>query len=100
MKKIEILTPAERMKKDKENYSTVRIARKHTDIDKSNFAIDIISCMKIELVKEDCNSFKKKLELGKLKNNVATNLVTGCIDTYCKNGVDIPNKAFNIYIYI
>lgn len=95
--KVKILTSKERREQDKLDSNAVRIARSYTDIDNSKFAIDVISCLDAEIVRQACNSFKNKLELGKFKKNVATNLVKECIEMYCKNGVEIPRKAFNIY---
>lgn len=95
--KVEILSVAERRQKDIDNNSCVRITRKYTNIDSSKFAKELISKLDESLVRKGCSSFKNKLELGKLKENCASNLLKECIDTYLKETVDLPKVVFNKY---
>ncbi|WP_455794863.1 helix-turn-helix domain-containing protein [Clostridium butyricum] len=95
--KVNILSIEERKQKDIDNNISVRLARKYTDIDSSKFDKELISNLDESLVREGCSSFKDKLELGKLKENCASNLLKECIDTYLKQGVDLPTEVFNKY---
>lgn len=96
-KEVRILSVEERKQKDIDNNISVRLARKYTNIDSSKFAKELISKLDESLVRKGCNSFKNKLELGKLKENCASNLLKECIDIYFKEGVDLPIVVFNKY---
>lgn len=95
--KVEILSVKERKQKDIDNNISVRIARKYTDIDSSSFAKELLSKLSESFVREGCSLFKNKLELGKLKQNCASNLLRECINVYIKQGVDLPTVVFNKY---
>lgn len=95
--KVKILSVKERKQKDIDNNISVRIARKYTDIDSSNFAKELLSKLSESFVREGCSLFKNKLELGKLKQNCASNLLKECIDVYIKQGIDLPTVVFNKY---
>ncbi|MDO5516403.1 MAG: helix-turn-helix domain-containing protein [Clostridium sp.] len=94
---VKILSVDERKQKDIDNSVSVRIARKYTNIDSSKFAKELISELSESLVRIGCSSFKDKLELGKLKENCASNLLKECIDVYLKEGIDLPKMVFNKY---
>lgn len=94
---VKILSVEERKQKDIDNNICVRLARKYTNIDTSKFAKELISRLDESLVRAGCSSFKNKLELGKLKENCASNLLKECIHTYFKEGIDLPSIVFNKY---
>lgn len=94
---VRILSVEERKQKDIDNNISVRLARKYTNIDSSKFAKELISKLDEWLVRKGCSSFKNKLELGKIKENCASNLLKECIDIYFKEKVDLPMVVFNKY---
>lgn len=96
VEKVKILTPVERREYNKLNNTSVRIARKYTNIDGNGYGISILACLDAEIVKEAGYRFKKQLELGKLKLNCVSNFLRVVVDKYFEKGIDFPRKAFNM----
>lgn len=96
VEKVEIKTPAERKEHDQLNNDSVRIARKYTDVDGNGYAIAILACLDVEIVKEAGYRFKNQLELGNLKLNCVSNFLRVIVDKYYEKGIDFPTKAFNM----
>lgn len=96
VEKVQILTPAERKEHDQLNNASVRIARKYTDVDGNGYAIAILACLDVEIVKEAGYRFKNQLELGNLKLNCVSNFLRVIVDKYYEKGINFPTKAFNM----
>ena len=96
IEKVEIKTPEEKKEYDQLNNASVRIARKHTNVDGNGYAISVLACLNAEIVREAGYRFKNQLELGKLKLNCMSNFLRVVVDKYFEKGIDFPIKAFNM----